>query len=523
VGDVDALAVHDRLVRSLLRGNAFATPTAERELRQTHISSLILDGRQAWKLRKPLKLPFLDFSTVELRRLDCLEELRLNQRTAPGLYLDVQPVCGSADAPRLGAACAQAEPIDWVLRMARFDEACLLDHMAREGRLSTDHVDALAASVAEFQAGVPPSPAGFGTPASALRAALDNVDAIEADKRVCAPRLRALRAWTEATFADLQPLLTRRRAQGRVREGHGDLHLGNIVMLDGRPTPFDALEFNPALRHIDVVADIAFSFMDLLRCGLPRQAWRFASAWAEVADDHEGLAALHFFAVYRALVRAKVALLRCAQGDAEADAAFARDLALAEQIASPRPAPQLVLTSGVSGSGKSTVAQRLAEGLGGVRIRSDVERKRLFGLAPTERPTPEQARLLYGLEANHRTYSRLCTLAAALLRGGIDVVVDAAFLRRPERDAMRALGAQVGAPVRLLHCHAPDAVMRQRLRRRGQRSDDPSDADEDVLTRQQPWHEMPAPNEVAIAIDTDVDLDTLGRRCDALAAEWVAT
>ena len=522
MSDDSALAWHQRLVQALLAGDAFTTPPAERRLITTHISSLLLEGGHVWKLRKPLVLPFLDFSTAERRRTDCDEELRLNRRTAPALYLDVQPVTGSVDAPRIGGAGAV---IDWVLRMQRFDDALLLDRLAHDRRLSAAHIDALAEDIVRFQQSLPPSPADFGTPASVREWALENLDELAAAPAAaaavgeCAPRIAALRDWTRAAFDHLAPLLAERHAQGFVREGHGDLHLGNIALVDGRPLPFDALEFNAALRHIDVASDIAFTFMDLLRHGLPRLAWRFASGWAEHSGDHAGLALLRFFAVYRALVRAKVALLRAAQGDAEAHAAFERDLALAERLAAPRAAPRrLVLTSGLSGSGKSTVALALAEAIGGVRIRSDVERKRLFGVPVTARPDAAQAARLYGADATQRTYERLAGLAAGLLDGGLDVIVDAAFLRRTERAAFAALAARHGARIAVVDCHAPVPVLRERLVRRAAENRDASDAGVAVLEQQLQWHEAPTADEAVVRLDTDTDLAGLAQRCDALAA-----
>ena len=520
----DLLAGHRRLVQALLAGDAFATPAAERRLIETHISSLVLEGGHAWKLRKPLRLPFLDFSTPELRRVDCEEELRLNRRTAPALYLDVQPVTGSTEAPRIGGPGA---PIDWILQMRRFDETLGLDRLAAAGELQPAHIDALALAVARFQLSLPPSPGGFGTPQAVREWALENFDELD-----CAPaaaaaagRLRALRLWTESALIRLAPLLAARREQGFVREGHGDLHLGNIVLVEGTPLPFDAIEFNPALRHIDLVNDIAFTFMDLLRQGLTRLAWRFVSAWADASGDHAGLPLLRFYAGYRALVRAKVALLRAAQGDAAAGAAFERDLALAQTIAGlagkgagSTPAC-LVITCGLSGSGKSTVAGALSEALGAVRIRADVERKRLHGIDALARPNAAQRALLYGPAAGERTYARLADLAALLIDAGLPVVVDAAFLRRAERQAFAALAARLGAGFTLVDCRAPATVLGERLDRRTGAGRDPSDADVAVLTHQLNWQEVPTADENPLQLDTDTDLPTLFARCDALAAQ----
>ena len=547
-----ALAQHEQLVHALLEGDALGAPPGDRALIQTHISSLVLAGEFAYKLRKPLRLPFLDFSTAALRRADCLQEQRLNRRTAPSLYLDVLPVLGTPDAPRLGGAGDTApQAFDWVVRMRRFDQAQLLDSMAHAGTLDAELIDALAQQVAAFHRALAPSPPRFGAPATARHWLLDALDAIAgaAAAQARSARVAALRHRCMLTFTRIAPTLAHRRTQGFVRECHGDLHLANIVLVDGVPRPFDGIEFNPELRHIDVMSDAAFTFMDLLRHGLPELAWRFVGAYTEHTGDYEGLALLRFFATYRALVRARVALLRVTQveagqaaglsvpgegpahwpgaaHDAHADpatlarAAFERDLALAEQLAAARTGPGLlVLACGLSGSGKSTLAQLLAQRLGGVRLRSDVERKRLHGLAPTARPTPEQAASLYSRDATLRTYARLGTLARTLLQAQIDTVVDAAALRRDERDALRALATEEGARFVLVECSAPEAVLRERIARRRQADRDASDADAAVLDLQLRVREPLASQEQAIVLPTDGELAALKQRCAALAAQ----
>lgn len=491
---------------------------ADTERIETHISTLLLAGDFAYKLRKPLALGFLDFSTAERRRVDCEEELRLNRRTAPQLYLDVRPVFGPAAQARIGSAGEGGEPIDWLLRMRRFDNDGLLDRLAARGELSKAHVDALAARVATFHDALPASPAAYGDPQAVLGWARANFEALGSE----APA--ALREWTEREFARIAPLLELRRAQGFVREGHGDLHLGNIVLVDGEPLPFDGIEFNAALRHTDTMADIAFAFMDLWRHGLPRLAWRFASGYAEHTGDYGGLASLPFFAVYRAMVRAQVASLRAAQAGSEAAlvqarAALLRDLRVAWALSRLRQAcPLLVLTSGLSGSGKSTVALALLQPLGAVRLRSDVERKRLAGVAATARPTAEQARRLYSLAMNTRTYARLQTLARELLRAGLHVVVDAAALRRHEREGLRALARAEGARFALVECDAPQAVLRERIARRLAANHDASDATLDVLDFQLSVREPVGADEAAQRLSTDCDAVSLEQRCETLAA-----
>jgi hypothetical protein len=311
---------------------------------------------------------------------------------------------------------------------------------------------------------------------------------------------------------------------GHVCEVHGDLHLGNIVWDDGSAVLFDALEFNELLRHIDTLGDLAFPFMDLLAHGQPRLAWRFIGAALEAEGDWAALPLLAWWAVYRAAVRAKVALLgapRNGSADGAAQARAARYLSLAAQLSAPAR-PLLVAMMGLSGSGKTAVAGQLAELLGGVRLRSDVERKRLFGLPPTGHAGPALG--MYSPDATLRTYERLQELAAGALNAGVSVVVDAASLRRAERDALRALAQRLHADFRLVCCSAPPAVLLARVVRRQAVGQDASDATPEVLAMQQKIAEWPAEDEAEglVRLDTDRPPAALAQAVDALAqrAGW---
>ncbi|MFH1604932.1 MAG: AAA family ATPase, partial [Pseudomonadota bacterium] len=376
----------DRLIAALRAPARYPHAVERVELLQTHISCVLLAGDYAYKIKKPVNLGFLDFSTLAARRFYCEEELRLNRRTAPALYLEVLAIGGSEAAPVLGGG---GPAIEYALKMRRFAQDALLDHMARCGALAPRHVDALAQSLAAFHAGA--ARAGpqqsFGTPAHVLAPALQNFAQMQALAH--APKavalLTRLRDWTLREHALLAGAFEARKRDGWVRECHGDLHLGNIALLDGVPTPFDALEFNPDLRWTDVMNDIAFLAMDLFDHGLPRLARRFLNANLEYTGDYAGVRVLRYYLVYRALVRAKVSCLRvqqpgiAAQEQNSAEHEVSRHLLLAERLAVSAQAA-LVIMHGLSGSGKTTIAQDLAQTLGAVRLRSDVERKRLHGL-----------------------------------------------------------------------------------------------------------------------------------------------
>ncbi|MBI5255266.1 MAG: AAA family ATPase [Burkholderiales bacterium] len=532
-----ALAAHAERVAALRRPGALAHTAAAVDLVETHLSSLLMAGEHVYKLKKPVVLGFVDFSTLAARREACEEELRLNRRTAARWYLGVVPVVMGADGPRLDGP---GPVLDWAVHMRRFDDTQRYDRLASQGRLAAQHIDPLVAAVHRFHAHLPPAPPGHGRADGVRHWARENL--AELAPLLHNPReatlLAALAGWTEARGAELAPLMELRRLTGHVRECHGDLHLANIAWVDEAPLLFDALEFNETLRHLDTIGELAFTFMDLLAHGQPRLGWRFLSGALEASGDHEALPLLAWHAVYRALVRAKVALLPAVAApppggpgtvaDAQpastpAQALASRYLQLAAELAGLVPAPQglprpmLLLCGGVSGAGKSTVAGWLAERWGAVRVRSDVERKRLHGLAPTARPV--SAAELYGAEATRRTYQRLQEVAALALSAGESIVVDAACLRRDERLAMQALARRHGAAYRLVWCEAPLPVMRQRLVARLAEGRDPSDATPEVLAWQMGIAEWPAADEEPTLwrVSTDRPLPALLQHCEALA------
>lgn len=491
---------HEALAAALLRPEAYPEPVAAVNRIETHISTILLAGGHAYKIKKPLDLGFLDYSTLEKRRQACDEELRLNQRTAAALYRDVVAIVGPLGAPHFAAAPGTpgADVIDYAVRMRRFDPEATLDRIAARGELDATIIDRLAETVARFHAETPPAPSGFGGPATIERWALENFVSMRPYVQSAADRARldALERWSRSESAALRGTMESRVQSGRVRECHGDLHLGNLVLLDERPVAFDAIEFNAELRCIDVMSDVAFAFMDLLDHALPRLAWRFVSAYLETSGDYEGLAVLRFYSVYRALVRAKVALIRVHQPylshhiRLREHTSFEHYVALAERL-QQQAAAVLVAMSGLSGSGKSTVAQTLAERLGGVRIRSDVERRRLFGIART---APSGGGI-YTPEANELVYARLGDCARAGIRALVPAVLDAAFLRRRERRQARALAQELGAVFCVVACTAPFELLRERVAARGALGLDPSEADAAVLERQLEWYEPPADDE----------------------------
>jgi len=449
-------------------------------------------------------------------------------------------VHGPSIGPSIGPAIAPGEPappgtIDWVLHLRRFDDTRLLAHLAERDELSAGLVERLAERLVAFHATLPPADATTGRPEVTLRWVRDNLAAVArlAPGRFDRQRIAALARWSEERAAALAPRMAQRHAAGRVRECHGDAHLANWVLIeddrDGEPVAFDALEFNPELRWIDVAAELAFPWMDLLAHGRPTLAHRLLTRWLELTGDFDTLGLLRWQAVYRALVRVKVAWIHAGEPDvpdavrSSEHAAAAQGLALAERLAAPA-APRLVVTWGLSGSGKSTVARQIAEGIGAVWLRSDVERKRLYGLAPTDRPGEGPGQVptatLYGREATERTYAHLQATTAQALADGWAVVVDAACLRAHERRALMTVAAQADVPGHLLECRAPEPVLRERIAHREAQGRDASDAGVAVLAFQQQVREPFNAAELAglagcraEVIDTQAPREVLAARC----------
>jgi aminoglycoside phosphotransferase family enzyme/predicted kinase len=503
----------DPLIAALRDPACYPHPAQAVEVVETHISWVLLAGDYAYKVKKPVKLPFLDFSTLAARRHYCEEELRLNRRAAPALYLDVVPISQTARGP---AVAAGGDVVEYAVRMRRFAHEALADAMARRAALGAPEIDAMAAALVALHAAAPRADpaAGYATPAQVAATALGNFDQIAGLPAggAAAARLAPLRAWTARECERLAPEFEARRDAGLVRECHGDLHLGNIAFLGGRAVPFDCIEFDPALRWIDVMSETAFLVMDLRAHGLPGAAWRLLNAWLEAGGDYGGAAVLRFYLVYRAMVRAKVSLLR-------ADAAgFDAYLGLAGSLAAPgRPA--LLAMHGLSGSGKTTVSQALLERVGALRLRSDVERKRLHGLAPEARSASAPGAGLYDAAASERTYDRLALLAGAALRSGYSVIVDATFLQGGERERFRGVADRLGADFLIVSCAAQDAVLRERVARRAAQARDASEAALPVLERQLASHQPLTAGEEAATVRVDTgDEGGLRRGVEAVAA-----
>lgn len=463
-------AAHDdgtleALVAALVAQFAAAGLAIERF--DTHISTVILAGEHAYKFKKPVDFGFLDYSTLARRRHYCELELALNARYAPDLYVDVLPVTAG---PTLGGT---GPVLEWVLRMRRFATSERLDVALGDGRVGSEDIVAIAQGLAAVHAHAPgaPAPGRYGAPTLVRSQLLAGLDVLSDALPDFAAFLHALENAVAAHVAAIEDRLQ----AGHVRDCHGDLHLTNLVRHAGRWQSFDCIEFDDELRFIDTASDLAFLLMDFDVRGHSAFANRLLNEYLAASGDYGLLTVLDLYLLYRTVVRAKVAQLS-ARGSA-ADAArarAARHLELAHRYLVPRAPPALVLTHGVSGSGKSFHARRLADARGFVHLRSDIERKR----------QASGAQDLYAQGRTDATYDRLLHLSEGLLGKGWSVIVDATFLARERRAPFIELAERRGATLVILDCDAPREVLESRIVARQAAGTDPSDATVDVLARQ---------------------------------------
>ncbi len=472
------------LIQSLLNPAAYPHPVVKIELIETHISWVLLTGSYAYKIKKPIQFDFLDFSTLEKRHFYCAEEIRLNSRLARDLYLQLVPITGSAEQAKINGG---GEIIDYAVQMRQFPGGQLLSEIAAHGDLDTASIDELADLTADFHrhAKTDRSDSHYGTAAEIhrwfsgnflhIRPLLENGEFLQ--------QIEKLAQWGERERAKISTLIPQRKQQGFIRECHGDLHLGNIALIDNKVTPFDGIEFNPALRWIDVISEVAFVLMDLQKRGMADFAYRFLNRYLSQTGDYQGLSLLPYYLVYRALVRCKVALLRWQQHKNGQDFQEAESYAnLAESFSAAKP-PLLMITHGFSGSGKSTLGAQLAEKLGLIHLRSDVERQRLFGKSKqgTDR---EINQAIYSPENIQLIYQKLADFSATMLDAGFSVLIDAAFLKTGQRGLFQQLAAEKQLKFLILDFYAPEAELKQRIMQRLEHGEDASEATLAVLEHQ---------------------------------------
>lgn len=504
-----------RLIDQLKNPALYDHPADTFTLLETHISTVILVGDYAYKLKKPYNLGFLDFTTLESRRHYCEEELRLNRRLAPDLYLSVVAITGSVDAPCIDG---KGEAIEYAVKMRRFPQESLLSNVLQRGELCAEQLDRLAQRIAAFHAALPgadPSQA-YGEPDTLHAATRQNFAQIAPliSSATDRAQLEQLAQISEDSFTRALPNFVQRKQQGFIRECHGDLHLGNMALIDGEIVPFDCIEFNDSFRWNDVMSEVAFVVMDLASRGRPDFGFRFLNSYLEQTGDFAGLRLLRYYLMFRAVVRAKIAAFLASESETPEEKRalawqdFHHYLNLAQQF-SHTPPFLLILMHGLSGSGKSTVARELAAQLPAIHVRSDVERKRLYGFTPQARtdvtPGAQPGSGIYTPEATQRTYARMAEIAHEAQAAGYAVVLDATFLSAQQRAPFLALSNNTW----IISCEAPDEVLTERVRTRYQAGTDAAEADIKVLERQLATCDALTAEEMqhTIVVDTQQPID----------------
>lgn len=498
------------LVETLHNPACYDHPADRVKLVETHISWVFLVGDFAYKLKKPVNFGFLDFSTLSKRQHFCQEELRLNKRYAPQLYLEVVSVGGSTENPILGGSPA----IDYLVKMKRFSRDDELDRLLQQERLSTDMIEQFADYLADIHQRAPcVDPRGYFGCLDAIKGPVqDNF----AQLRPLLPepaqlnQLTEIEHWSQTSLEQLRELMTQRKERGFIRECHGDVHLANMVWQSGQPILFDCIEFNDNFRCIDTVNDYAFLLMDLDDRGAEQLSWHFLNRYLQQSGDYQGLLLLNFYKSYRAMVRAKVTGLRLQQvGLSATEQAYDNELLrsyLDLATSYGRPANKaLIICHGLSGSGKSTFIKQLAPLCAAISINSDIERKRLHGLTATVHSASGIDAGIYTDQAGRQTYDRLQELAETILRAGFTVIIDATFLKQQQREQMWQLAKELNVPHLILDFPLSEAELFRRVELRSRQTGQASEATPEVLKNQLEKHQPLNPPEEQCAIKVSPD------------------
>ena len=480
----------DKLISTLCDASLYDHHVDKISIIETHISWVVLTGKYAYKIKKPIKFSFVDFSTLENRKFYCDEEMRLNTRLAPNLYLEVKAITGSLEQPSLKKS---DEAIEYAVKMRQFAQSSLLSYLSVHDRLSKKHIDEVAREIADFHMRINkvPSNAELGSPEDIYLWVTDNITQIVSnltDKEISST-IKSIQNWSENEYHKKYDLFLKRRKNGFIRECHGDMHLNNMVLINDVVTIFDGIEFNEHLRWIDVISEVAFLTMDLSNRGHSEYASRFINLYLQHTGDYEGLSVLKYYLVYRALVRAKVALLRIAQEniseieEIKIKKEFRSYIALASEYILEKKVA-LIITHGLSGSGKSTHTEALLEQLGAICIRSDIERKRLYGFSAAESTQSNLNEDIYTKKSSRETYAQLADFSKSVLISGFTVIVDACFLQHEQRQEFYLLAQEMHVPFIILQFQASEGVLKQRIIARAKDSMEASEANIEVLNSQ---------------------------------------
>jgi len=488
----NASDMQSAVISALSHAEAYPHSVDEIQLIETHISWVFLTGHYAYKIKKPVNFGFLDFSTLEKRHRFCEEELRLNRRLAPALYLDVVPIYGPPDKATMKGT---GETIEYAVKMLQFDVKNTFDNLLLSNKLTPEHISETAETLARFHSNIniADKDTPFGTAEAIQQPVMENFDQLSASLQTIKNQhtsdgaLKTLHDWTTKNHEALTSTFNARKRAGFIRECHGDLHLRNITLWENHVTPFDCIEFNDNLRWIDVISELAFLLMDLDDHQQPALSRQLLNHYLSLTGDYDGLEVLRYYQVYRAMVRAKVAGLRLGQSEDEIPQQLEEIqnyLHLAECYTKPRT-PTLLITHGLSGSGKTYLSKKISLTVDVIHLRSDVERKRCFGLDENAKTQSDLNAGIYSPEETEKIYKHLLRLSQPILNAGFSVLVDATFLLREHRDLFKTLADELNIPFTILHCEASDITLRQRLKERQDEGTDASEANVQILIQQQ--------------------------------------
>jgi len=503
------------LIRAMMRPEFFPHPVQSVELRQTHISYVLLAGDYVYKIKKPVRFSFLDYLTLEKRRHFCHEEIRLNRRLAPEVYLEVAGIVQHGDDFSLELSCGEKKIVEYAVKMHRLHEEYFLDRLIREGRARGADIDRIATKLAGFYATAATDRAAVYGSAGFIRRNIEqNLKELEPliGEALEAEEYRDIRDFSAAFLTENVPLLESRVRDRRVREGHGDLRAEHIC-LEGEPVVFDCIEFNEEFRYCDAASEIAFLSMDLDYLGVPVLADRFAASFQNLTGDPDLSRLLPLYKSYRACVRGKVEMLKSREPEVpdeerqDARARARRYFHLAHRYARGPLTPAIVVVCGLVGSGKSTIARILGARTRYQILNSDVTRKRLAGISSTTHPGEEYGKGLYSASFNALTYDRLLKDAEERLQSGEGVIVDATFKEPERRRQVSALASRLRLPVLFVECRASEETSLRRLKQRENRPGEVSDATAEVYLRQRkefvPLTEIPDSNRLILATEDD--------------------
>jgi aminoglycoside phosphotransferase family enzyme/predicted kinase len=495
------------LIENLQNAKLYNHPIKYFKVIETHISWVILTGDYAYKIKKPLDLGFLNFTTLSDRKNYCEQELRLNQAAAQHLYLEVLPISGSETSPAFGD---KNTVIEYALKMREFPQEFIFSNLLQKNELTAKNLIELAANVATFHTKISKNPPNnyLGTPEQVYEPVKQNFDQIHELLQNDADRdhLAKLAQWAECEYQRLYSLLQQRKQQQFIRECHGDIHLGNAAIINNKPTIFDCIEFNENFRWTDTMADVGFMIMDLQFNDRQDFANIFLNHYLIYSDDYAGLKVLMYYQAYRAMVRAKVKLFEKlhAQNPLDYDRIYQSYIKLAESYAKPQQ-PFLVITHGVSGSGKSTIARKLAEKYNMIHLISDIVRKKIAGhdlLNDTKAPLHEG---IYQPEWTEKTYAQLETLTRTTLDAKFSVIVDATFLKKSQRDKFAAIAKEMQIPFCILSCHTAEEKVFERIAKREASQNDHSEAHQAVAEMQYATKDQLTDIEQTMSLSVDTD------------------